>query len=735
MKRNSYYYIFLAFCSFIATAQQDDAAYVIKSTQGQFKIDGVAEEPEWATAMTGGDFWQYRPVDSIKAIKQTEFKILNSGKELYVLIKAYHDSQTFVTNSLKRDFSGWGIDSVTMYFDTFSDATNAFLFAIDPNGVQTEGLVANGNNNFRRDRNYTWDVKWETASKMYEDYYLMEARIPLDFINFPKGADSWRFSINRNNTYTNEYTSWIRVPQNQSPSSLAFMRTVRFEDPLGSPKRPVSIIPFINSISNFDLENNTDNYNFTYGADAKVPIGNGLNLDLTVNPDFSQVEVDDQIVNLTRFEISLPEKRQFFTQNRDLFSSFGETRDAVPFFSRRIGVAQDIDGNTIQNKIIGGARLSGKLNESLRLGFLNMITDRDVDNEIASYSNTVFTLQQRVFDRSNISAFFINRNTTDDYDFLNGTLKNNNVFGVEYNLASKSNVWTGKTFIHKSNSLEKEKDYSAGFVLQRNTRKNRFGIKNVYVGDNFESQLGFYRRIGFNKFEPSYTYRIFPRKNAIVNRYEFRQRQIYVYNSFLDWEVSDRWSLTSFEIRFQNQSNLEFQTTDRKIYLFEDFDPSRSGNGLSLPGENEYRYRDYEINYRSDPRKDFSLSLRSSFGPFYTGEKISIRNEITFRKQPFLNASLLINYNDIRLPEPFASGTLWLIAPKVEYTFTKNLFWTTLTQFNSQSESFGINSRLQWRFAPLSDLFLVYNDNYFTTDGLIPRLRSINLKLTYWLNI
>ncbi len=735
MKRNSYYYIFLAFCSFIATAQQDDATYVIKSTQGQFKIDGVAEEPEWATAMTGGDFWQYRPVDSIKAIKQTEFKILNSGKELYVLIKAYHDSQTFVTNSLKRDFSGWGIDSVTMYFDTFSDATNAFLFAIDPNGVQTEGLVANGNNNFRRDRNYTWDVKWETASKMYEDYYLMEARIPLDFINFPKGADSWRFSINRNNTYTNEYTSWIRVPQNQSPSSLAFMRTVRFEDPLGSPKRPVSIIPFINSISNFDLENNTDSYNFTYGADAKVPIGNGLNLDLTVNPDFSQVEVDDQIVNLTRFEISLPEKRQFFTQNRDLFSSFGETRDAVPFFSRRIGVARDIDGNTIQNKIIGGARLSGKLNESLRLGFLNMITDRDVDNEIASYSNTVFTLQQRVFDRSNISAFFINRNTTDDYDFLNGTLKNNNVFGVEYNLASKSNVWTGKTFIHKSNSLEKEKDYSAGFVLERNTRKNRFGIKNVYVGDNFESQLGFYRRIGFNKFEPSYTYRIFPRKNAIVNRYEFRQRQIYVYNSFLDWEVSDRWSLTSFEIRFQNQSNLEFQTTDRKIYLFEDFDPSRSGNGLSLPGENEYRYRDYEINYRSDPRKDFRFSLRSSFGPFYTGEKISIRNEITFRKQPFLNASLLINYNDIRLPEPYASGTLWLIAPKVEYTFTKNLFWTTLTQFNSQSESFGINSRLQWRFAPLSDLFLVYNDNYFTTDGLIPRLRSINLKLTYWLNI
>ena len=148
--------------------------------------------------------------------------------------------------------------------------------------------------------------------------------------------------------------------------------------------------------------------------------------------------------------------------------------------------------------------------------------------------------------------------------------------------------------------------------------------------------------------------------------------------------------------------------------------------------ENEYRYQTMKSITAPTQGRILGLSLRRALVLFWR-ENLIAWNHLP--KQPFLNASLLINYNDIRLPEPFASGTLWIIAPKVEYTFTKNLFWTTLTQFNSQSESFGINSRLQWRFAPLSDLFLVYNDNYFTTDGLIPRLRSINLKLTYWLNI
>ena len=159
-----------------------------------------------------------------------------------------------------------------------------------------------------------------------------------------------------------------------------------FEKPLKKSKSKKTFIPYINGISTNDYENQNKFNDFEFGGDAKFVIDNSLTLDLTINPDFSQVEVDDQITNLTRFEISLPEKRQFFIENSDLFSSFGDRGDSNPFFSRRIGIAKDLDGNNIQNKIIAGLRLSGKINNDFRIGLINMLTEEDLENNIASNS-------------------------------------------------------------------------------------------------------------------------------------------------------------------------------------------------------------------------------------------------------------------------------------------------------------------------------------------------------------
>ena len=167
------------------------------------------------------------------------------------------------------------------------------------------------------------------------------------------------------------------------------------------------------------------------------------------------------MTNLTRFEVGLPERRQFFIENSDLFGDFGDRRDANPFFSRRIGIAKDMDGNNIENRIIAGARLSGKLNNNLRLGFLNMQTDEDLANEIPSVNNAVVSLQQKVFSRSNISLLFINKQATKDYDFLAEEDQYNRVLGIDYLLASKDNTWSGKYFLHKSFSPNvKSNDFS-----------------------------------------------------------------------------------------------------------------------------------------------------------------------------------------------------------------------------------------------------------------------------------
>ena len=714
---------------------QNEKEFIIKNIESDINIDGIGNEKEWDIAEWQSEFWLWRPNDSLKAEKQTRFKILKNQKNLYILVESLTDGINFTTPSLKRDFSSYGAEFITLLFDTFSDGTNAFSFSTNPLGLKNEGLISGGNQEYRTDRNYTWDTKWFVESKVYEDRYSVEIQIPFASFFYNNRDSSWRFNIYRGNRQNNEYSVWVKTPQNQLIGNLGFMGKMIFEKPLKKARNPISLIPYISGITQKDFLNQSSNLNTSIGGDAKIPIGNALNLDLTFNPDFSQVEADDQIVNLTRFAIALPEKRQFFTQNNDLFNDFGTVRDVVPFFSRRIGVAEDLDGNTIENKIIYGARLSGKLNSSLRVGLLSILTDEDVKNEIASNLNSVFTLRQKVFDRSNISFFFMNRSAIENYDFLDNEERKNSVAGIEYNLASSDSKWSGRTYLHKSftEGLDGD-DQIVGLRIQRNTLRHKIGMGLIHGGDDFRSNLGFYRRTGFLKLTPEYTYRIYP-KNPDITSYSFMQRGFFVYDTARDYLMTDRVFISTIQKRFLNTSSLSLQYINRYIYLVSDFDPTRSYEGAYLPANSNYSYGDIEFGYRSDQTKIFNLDSKISYGTFFNGTKFTLENKFNWRKQPIVNASFIVNFNSINLPNPYPSKNIWLISPKIDFTFTKTITWTTFIQYNSQGENLGVNSRMQWRFAPLSDLFLVYNDNYISTDNFSPRYRSFNLKFTYWLNI
>ncbi len=714
---------------------QNEKEFIIKNIESDINIDGIGNEKEWDIAEWQSEFWLWRPNDSLKAEKQTRFKILKNQKNLYILVESLTDGINFTTPSLKRDFSSYGAEFITLLFDTFNDGTNAFSFSTNPLGLKNEGLISGGNQEYRTDRNYTWDTKWFVESKVYEDRYSVEIQIPFASFFYNNRDSSWRFNIYRGNRQNNEYSVWVKTPQNQLIGNLGFMGKMIFEKPLKKARNPISLIPYISGITQKDFLNQSSNLNTGIGGDAKIPIGNALNLDLTFNPDFSQVEADDQIVNLTRFAIALPEKRQFFTQNNDLFNDFGTVRDVVPFFSRRIGVAEDLDGNTIENKIIYGARLSGKLNSSLRVGLLSILTDEDVKNEIASNLNSVFTLRQKVFDRSNISFFFMNRSAIENYDFLDNEERKNSVAGIEYNLASSDSKWSGRTYLHKSftEGLDGD-DQIVGLRIQRNTLRHKIGMGLIHGGDDFRSNLGFYRRTGFLKLTPEYTFRIYP-KNPEITSYSFIQRGFFVYDTAREYLMTDRVFISTIQKRFLNTSSLSLQYINRYIYLVSDFDPTRSYEGAYLPANSNYSYGDIEFGYRSDQTKIFNLDSKISYGTFFNGTKFTLENKFNWRKQPIVNASFIVNFNSINLPNPYPSKNIWLISPKIDFTFTKTITWTTFIQYNSQGENLGVNSRMQWRFAPLSDLFLVYNDNYISTDNFSPRYRSFNLKFTYWLNI
>jgi hypothetical protein len=717
--------------SFQIVGQEQANKLTAKFISGNITIDGVLDEEAWEAAEIADDFWQYFPSDSIQAKHPTRVRILYDERTLYIGIRADAPHDDFVVSSLRRDFSGTSSDNVTLMFDTFKDGTNAFLFGVTPYGVQREALVSGGGEAL----NISWDMKWQAESRMHETGYVVEMAIPFTSLKFEEAVDSWRFQIYRWNLQTNEQSAWARVPRNQPLSSLAFMGELVFEEPLGKSRTPLAIIPYVNGITAKDYTTGEGLAELKVGGDAKVAIGNSMNLDITVNPDFSNVEVDDIVTNLTRFEVLLPEKRQFFIDNSDLFGSFGSIyRDATPFFSRRIGIARDTLGNLIQNQILGGVRLSGKLNQDWRLGVLNLQTDDDLGNRIASYNNMMLAVQRKVFSRSNIGFFFINRQSFQNNEFLEAGNSFNRVMGIDYSLASKDNRWTGKFYVHKSlQPDDSEGNFSSQATLMRNTRKWVIINDFVYVDQDFRSDLGFIPRKDIFKMGNGIQHFFYPKK-GVINRHGVQLLALTFWRPGLDFKKTDQDFRAAWNVEFRNQSTFNLRFEDKFIYLTGSFDPTRTPGAVPLPGNVDYHFNQIAAAYASNMSRKLIFTAESTIGEFFNGERMGVGGQISVRQQPWALLSLAFNYDRIRLPDPHPDADIWLVSPKVDITFSKSLFWSTLIQYSNQLDNLGINSRLQWRYAPLSDLYLVYNDSY-STGHLGPRFRSINLKLTYWLNL
>lgn len=712
-------------------AQDHPGTLQVRHIDQAITLDGALEEAVWETADQITGFWQYFPSDSVRARQSTQVKILYEDENIYVGIYAVSATDNYVATSLQRDFSGASNDNVSVLFDTFSDGANAFLFGVTPYGVQREVLISEGG--ISRGFNPAWDMKWRAEVQRFEGYFTAEMIIPLTSMKFPEGERRWRFQAYRFDYLAQEHSAWARVPQNQLLSNLAFMGDLEFEEPLGKSRTPFAVIPYINTLGQQDGAAGTSDVSLKIGGDAKLSIGNGMNLDITANPDFSNVEVDAIFTNLTRFEVLLPERRQFFIYNSDLFNSYGSIyNDASPFFSRRIGLARDTAGNLIQNRIIGGARLSGKLDENWRLGFLSIQTDEDRPNEIPSNNNTMLALQRKVSARSNIGAFFINRETVGDYEFQSPEEQYNRVYGIDYNLASKDNRWTGKFYVHQSlQPDDTQGNLSSQATVTYDDRFWNFTADIVYVDEGFQSDLGFIPRKDIIKYGMGGGRTFYPR-SGIVNKHVLRLVSLTFWRPGLDYQRTDQLWRPEYTIEFRDQSNLRMRYLDQFIFLANDFNPTGK-TGSPIPGNTGYDFNQLEATYTSNITSPFTYTVSTTQGQFFNGNYTSYGLTLGYRLQPFASFSIEAQYDRIRLPGDIPDADFWLLTPRAEVTFSRSVFWTTTIQYSNQRDNIGVNSRLQWRFAPLSDLFLVYNDNYYP-NSWSPKFRSLNLKLTYWLN-
>ncbi len=666
-------------------------------------------------------------------------------ENVYVAIKCYSTGKDFIVSSLKRDYGFRSNDNISLLFDTFNDNTNAFLFGINPFGARREALISNGGRSFDDFVN-SWDNKWKGESKIYENYWVAEIAIPFKTLRFKDGSKRWRFNAYRNDLQVNEITSWKNIPRANMLMDLNFMGDIIWDKPLKKPGKNISLIPYLSGkVSKNHEENESTIGGFNGGADAKIAISSGLNLDLTANPDFSQVEVDQQVTNLDRFEIFFPERRQFFLENADLFGGFGQDR-VNPFFSRRIGVAYDtLNEVNVQNTIYYGARLSGKVNEKMRIGLLTMQTAKQQENDLPSFMYTVAAVEQRVFQRSNIALMFVNKQAMSTEGFGDTTDPYNRVVALEYRLASADNYWTGKF----SNQMaftpnDDQQKFAHVGSLQYNRRKFRLDWRQIYVGNGMDAQVGFVPRKDYIQLRPRAEYRLFPEKGAfsqhnvgIENRWFFKLgiEEDLIREGFAFWE---RITEVYWNSNFRNGTRLDFRVSNNYVYLYDDFDPTRiQEDSIFLSAGTDYNFTNFSTSYNSDRRKKFSFEIRPTVGQFYGGLRAGVRGRFDYRFQPYGTISLRYNYNHIELGDNFETANLWLVGPRLDLTFSKKIFLTTFIQYNNQSDNLNINARFQWRFKPVSDFFLVYSDNYLTDpfSQFSVRNRALIAKITYWLNL
>lgn len=711
-------------------AQKENAQfeYQIHRATAPLSIDGSEDDAAWQDAELATDFFQVLPMDTGKAIVRTEVRMLYDDQNLYLIAINYiWNDKPLMVESLRRDFNFGKNDNFLLFLDPFDDLTNGFTFGSNARGAQWDGLLFEGGK-----ADLSWENKWTSAVQVYDDRWVFEMAVPFKTLRYKKGIDKWGVNFSRLDLQAAEKSSWAPVPRQFPTASLAYTGVLAWDEAPPHPGANISIIPYALGGVTKDHEAGTESsLRSGIGVDAKIALTSSLNLDLTLNPDFSQVEVDVQQTNLDRFELFFPERRQFFLENADIFGNFGYST-LRPFFSRRIG---------LNAPIRAGARMSGKLNKDWRIGVMNMQTGESED-EVPAQNFSVVSLQRRVFARSNISAIFVNKETF-DYDQVTDTdniKRYNRNFGLEYNLASSNNLWTGKILYLKSLSPEiTGGDQIVAGNLAYTGKSWYANLQMENVGENFRAETGFVPRTGYNRIGGTIGYLFFPKSGIVLSHGPLSFYQMY-FDKTMRYVESELPFV--YRISFQDRSEFTIWTSADFQELQRPFDPTNFAGELLEKGS-KHSWRSFGASYTSKPQSLFTYTFNTRYGGYYAdGTRLNLGGEIGYRFQPYVAINLLTQYNriqfedDERLPEGLMNKNfdLWLVGPRIDVTLSNKLFITNFIQYNNQTENVNLNFRFQWRYNPASDLFIVYTNNYLPDFSKV-RNQALVLKLNYWWNI
>lgn len=712
---------------------QDRFRLTVARARGGMRIDGLADEDAWRAAAPVGNFREKWPNDKEMARRHTRVRACFDDQYLYFLVHA-SDTTPYIAQTLKRDNGLYDSDAFSIALDPVNERTNGFLFSVTPYNVQSEDLVNATSSG--EELNFSWDNKWYSATRRTDSGWTAEIAIPFKTLRYRAGRTVWGVNFLRSDLKNNQYSSWTHMPTNFNFFDFGYSGALVWQEPPPPPGTNISLIPFTTGGLRSDRQSGDPTTGrFNAGFDGKLSVTPSLNLDLTLNPDFSQIEVDRQVTNLTRFNIFFPERRTFFLENDDVFSGYG-IPPVRPFYSRRIG----LDPQGRQIPIIGGLRLSGNLDKRTRIGLMNMQTLARDDYRAQNY--TAASFNTRVQDRSLIKGYVLNRQGISGgkpwADPLDAFGRN---AGLEYNFVDKAgkwNAWSGWHHSFKPGMDDRYANLGAGYF----TKPLEVILDWSDVGDDYFTDMGFTNRIdnydaltgrvirkGFRQNFSSITWRRFPEGGRIVQS-RWKVEAFNVWNR--DMTPNESTTSLSWDNIFRSTANFTLQVTRAGNQLPFHTDFTGGAHPPLPPGAYEHWQGGFK--YSSDGRKLFIVQLQGNAGGFFNGRVTQLSATLTWRAQPWGNFSLYAEQARIRFPAPYGGTNLLLFAPRFEVNFSNSLFWTTFLQYNSQNNNFNVNSRLQWRYRPMSDLFVVYTDNYFTDPFLKNKNRALVFKLNIWLN-
>ena len=667
-------------------------------------IDGnVINDKIWNSIFPITSMTQVTPNFGEPSSEKTEIRLAYTDRNLYVSVVGFDsDPSKIVVSDSKRDADLNDEDSFLFILDTYNDFQNGFLFGTNSDGMQYDAQIDNeGIGNFNPNSrqkggtlggtNVNWDASWEVKTIKGDFGWSAEFSIPLSSLRFLPGENkTWGLNFQRNISKNSETSFWASLPLGFDIKRVSISGKLKGLD-LKSPKN-LKIIPYaIGNASYQKLDNQTDvSVDLDAGFDIKYSLTPGLTLDLTYNTDFAQVEVDEQQVNLDRFNLFFPEKRAFFLENAGQFS-VGSPGEVDLFFSRRIGIGDE--GQVVPIK--GGGRISGKIGQT-NVGILNMVTDEISDQNIYENNFSVARVNHDFNNsRSSLGVVYVGKNEMGD-----SNKHYNNVYAIDgkLGLGKKADI-TG--FFSKSDSPGIDSsDHSFKLIANYNWDGWRINAGYTEVGEGFNPEVGFLMRSAFKKPE----FIVFKQIRLKDFGPLLEVRPHIAHRSYFDFQDRLVSSWTHIDNHWVWPSGFEIHTgvniTSEGV-----FDAFKISD-VEIPS-GEYYHNELQLYIKSNPNTALSFTSRTVIGGYYGGDRFLFSNNIKYRIGNKFNSTLNLDYTKLNLENGDINALITGL--RLSYSFSPKMYLQSLIQYNNVTNVTSVNTRFGMLQTANSGLFIVIN--------------------------